>query len=77
MTEKFVSKEETLRNRVYEFFEENKSLGKMFTVRHFMAENVPKSTVYSILKRSEHFKPTRKEGSGETQETTQSAQKGI
>ena len=38
----------------------------MFTVRDFMAENVPKSTVYSILKRSEHFKPTRKEGSGKT-----------
>ena len=63
MTEKFVSKEETIRNRVYEFFE-NKSLGKMLTVRHFMAENVPKSTVYSILKRSEHFKPIRKEESG-------------
>ena len=38
----------------------------MFTVRLFKAENVPKSTVYSILKRSEHFKPTRKEGSGKT-----------
>ena len=60
------SKEEALRIRAYAFFNENRSLGKIFTVRHFMAEKVPRSTVYRILKRSEYFPPERKQGSGQT-----------
>ena len=60
------SKEEALRIRAYAFFNENRSLGKIFTVRHFMAEKVPRSTVYGILKRSEYFPPERKQGSGQT-----------
>ena len=64
MVVKSATKEETLRNRVYRFFNENKSLGKMYTVRHFMAEQIPKRTIYSILQRSEHFPAKRKQGSG-------------
>ncbi len=37
MVAKNVSKQETLRNRVYKFFEENKNLGKSFTLKHFTA----------------------------------------
>jgi transposase len=66
MTKINTSKEEALRIRVYAFFNKNKKLGKMFTVRHFMAENVPRSTIYDILKRSEYFPPERKQGSGQT-----------
>jgi hypothetical protein len=64
MTKINATKEESLRIRVYKFFNENKSLGKMFTVRHFMAEQVPRSTIYNILKRSEYFSTERKQGSG-------------
>ena len=66
MTKINSSKEEALRIRVYAFFNENRSLGKIFTVRHFMAEKIPRSTVYRILKRSEYFSPERKQGSGQT-----------
>ena len=49
---------------MYEFFSENKSKGKIFTVNHFMAEKVPRRTIYDILKRIEHSSPKRKPGSG-------------
>jgi predicted DNA-binding protein (UPF0251 family) len=61
-----LSKEEALRIRVYAFFNENKLFGKVFTVRHFMAEQVPRRTIYNILERSEYFRPERKQGSGKT-----------
>ncbi|RMZ92758.1 tripeptidyl-peptidase 2 [Brachionus plicatilis] len=64
MIKKNSSKEETLRIRVFAFFNENRSLGKIFTVRHFMAEKIPRSTVYRILKRSDYFSPERKQGCG-------------
>ncbi|RNA06386.1 tripeptidyl-peptidase 2 [Brachionus plicatilis] len=60
------SKEEALRIRVYAFFNENRSLRKIFTIRHFMTEKIPRSTFYRILKRSEYFSPERKQGSGQT-----------
>ncbi|RNA39015.1 tripeptidyl-peptidase 2 [Brachionus plicatilis] len=60
------SKEEALRIRVYTFFNENRSLGKIITVRHFMAAKIPRNTVYRILKRSEYFSLKRKLGSGQT-----------
>jgi hypothetical protein len=40
---------------VYKFFGENKNLGKSFTVKHFTAEKVPRSTIYDILSRLENF----------------------
>ena len=66
MVAKNLSKQEALRNRVYKFFEENKNLGKSFTVKHFTAEKVPRSTVYDILSRLEDFPAQRKPGSGAT-----------
>ena len=47
------SKQELLRERVYNLYIENKYLGKVYTYNHFKAEIVPKSTVYSIIKRAE------------------------
>jgi len=44
-------KELSLRLRVYKFYEQHKSLGKLHTVRHFAEENVPKRTTYDIIKR--------------------------
>jgi hypothetical protein len=66
MVAKNVSKQEALRNRVYKFFEENKNLGKSYTVKHFTAEKVPRRTVYGILSRLEDFPAQRKPGSGAT-----------
>ncbi|RNA14881.1 tripeptidyl-peptidase 2 [Brachionus plicatilis] len=63
MTKINLSKEAAFKIRVYAFFKENRSLGKILTVRHFMAEKIPRSTVYRILKRSEY---ERKQGSGQT-----------
>jgi len=65
MVAKNVSKQEALRNRVYKFFEENKNLGKSYTVKHF-TEKVPRRTVYDILSRLEDFPAQRKPGSGAT-----------
>ncbi|RNA06641.1 hypothetical protein BpHYR1_037486 [Brachionus plicatilis] len=59
MTKINSSKEEALRIRVYAFFNENRSLGKIFTVRHFIAEKNPRNTVYRILKRSEYLKGSK------------------
>ncbi len=64
MISKIITKEEALRNRVYKFFFENKAKGKIYTVNHFMAEKVPRRTIYSILQRSEHSPVQRKSGSG-------------
>ena len=47
--------EEALRTRV--------SLGKIFTVRHFMAEQVPRRTIYNILERR-NFPPEKKQRIG-------------
>ena len=66
MVRKNSSKQEALRLRVYKFFEQNKKLGKIYTVNHFTAEQVPRRTVYSILSRLECFPALRKPGSGVT-----------
>lgn len=57
--------EEQRRERVYKFYFENKSKGKMFTVNHFLNERISKRTIYSIIGRAEKnidFK--RRPGSG-------------
>ena len=38
---------------MYKFYIQNKSLGKKYTLDHFKAENIPKSTIYSIIERAE------------------------
>ena len=51
--------------RVYNFYFENRILGKNYTVKHFIKENIPESTVYSIIQRAEkEFGPIRKPGNG-------------
>lgn len=54
-------KEEVVRNRIVHFYEANIDRGKIFTVNHFLNENIARSTIYSILKRKQ---VTRKAGSG-------------
>ena len=59
------SKEVDTRNRVYKFYSDNKNNGKIFTVNHFLAENVQRSTIYGIIKRVEDdIGPDRQPGSG-------------
>ena len=63
-----LSKQEAFRIRVYKFFEDNKKFGKMYTVNHFLAEKVPRRTIYSILSRFEYSPAKRKSGSGRTKQ---------
>ena len=42
-------KEESIRKRVYKFYFENKNKGKIYTVNHFLKENIAKSTIYEII----------------------------
>ena len=46
MVAKNSSKQEALRIRVYQFFEKNKELGKIYTQNYFTAEKVPSRAVY-------------------------------
>lgn len=48
------SKQEDRRKRIYNFYLENRSHGKEFTVNHFKAENVPKTTIYRIIQSAEN-----------------------
>ncbi len=47
------SNQELSKERVYKFYIQNKALGKKSTLDHFKAENIPKSTIYSIIERTE------------------------
>ncbi len=47
MSQKFLSKQEVLRERVYRFYNEHKADGKIFTVNHFKAKYVPERTMTS------------------------------
>ena len=51
MNKKINSKE--IRKRVYEFYLNHKNAGKKFTYDHLKVENIPKSTIYKIIKRAE------------------------
>ena len=53
MSEKMISEQELRWKRVYEFYLANKSEGKMFTIKNFEAENIPKRTIYTIMARAE------------------------
>lgn len=54
-----------VRTCIGQFWESNKHLGKAFTVKHFVSIGVPRSTVYSILRRCEKGeKLERRPGSG-------------
>ena len=59
------SRKELSQERVYNFYIENKSLGKRYTINHFKAENIPERTIYSIIERAENeIGPKRVVGSG-------------
>ena len=55
------SKQEVFRERVVQFYELHRNLGKKYTVQHFKSVNIAASTVYHILR-----SPTTacKQGSG-------------
>lgn len=57
--------QEALRKRVYAFLDLHPNYKKSWVVNHFRSENIPKSTMYSILSRKENnIGPERKVGSG-------------
>ena len=57
--------EGSLRKRVYAFLDLHPDDNKIFIVNHFRMENIPKSTIYNILKRKgNNIGPERKVGSG-------------
>ena len=50
---------------MYKSYSDNKNNGKIFTVNHFLPQNLPRSTIYDIIKRVEdEIAPDRKPGSG-------------
>ena len=65
MMKKFLSRQDTSRKRVYEFYLNNRVRGKKYTIDHFSAENIPKTTIYDIIQRAENESGyNRKPGSG-------------
>ena len=56
-----MNQRETLRNRVYCFYEKNKIKSKKFTVDHFLSEGIAKSTLYETLNRYESGKGAKDE----------------
>ena len=60
-----MSKDPTLKKRVYQFYAENIEKGKYYVAKNFIDEGVPKTTVYRHISSSEQNKPIeRKVGSG-------------
>lgn len=58
-------KPSTLNQCVYEYYNAHWNKGKKTIVDHFLDENVPKSTIYDIIKRWERGLPAeRKKRSG-------------
>ena len=53
MSLEYKPKEIDTKKRVYKFYSDNKNNCKIFIVYHFLAENVPRSTIYGIIKRVE------------------------
>ncbi|KAL4510759.1 hypothetical protein ABPG72_004913 [Tetrahymena utriculariae] len=65
MVKETQSKQELLRERVYNFYMDNKNRGKSYTYKHFQEENIAKSTICRIIKLAdEGLSPKRKQGSG-------------
>ena len=59
------SKEHDLRSRVYKFYSNHYAAGELFSVNHFILEEVSKRTDYAILQRYENnLLATRQSGSG-------------
>ncbi|KAL4490736.1 hypothetical protein ABPG72_021790 [Tetrahymena utriculariae] len=60
MVKKFSSKQEQNRERIYNFYLENKVKGKHDTFLHFQAEGIAKSTIYDIIKRAQEGTPVKR-----------------
>lgn len=57
--------QEIVRMRVYKFYLENVHKGKSYTVNHFLAEKIPRSTIYRVLQHADYESGwKRKPGSG-------------
>lgn len=53
------------RERIFQFYLENCTLGNKATVEHFLAEGVPRSTIYDIIQRArDNIPPERQSGQG-------------
>ncbi len=59
-----VSKQEDTRKRIYKFYSDNRDQGKLFTVKHFRAENIPNRTIYDIKRAESDSGHQRVQGSG-------------
>ena len=58
-------KQEQVRALIGKFYIENWMKGKVYTIKHFKAMNIPKSTIYRVLQRYEEGTGSkRKSGSG-------------
>ena len=47
---------ETLRTRLYSYYEKYENLGKKFTIDHFISEGEKRTTIYDIINRFEFGK---------------------
>ncbi|KAL4490738.1 hypothetical protein ABPG72_021792 [Tetrahymena utriculariae] len=65
MGRQITSNQELKRERVYNFYLDNRKKGKYFTYSHFKDEHIPKSTIYRIIDRAEKgIGADRVQGSG-------------
>ena len=55
---------ETLRIRLYFYYEKYKHLGKKFTIHHFISEGEKRTTMYDIINRFESGKNAKHQSGG-------------
>ena len=55
---------ETLRIRLYSYFEKYKHLRKKFTIEHFIGEGEKRTTIYDIINRFESRKNAKHQSGG-------------
>ena len=55
---------ETLRIRLYFYYEKYKHLGKKFTIDHFISEGEKRTTIYDIINRFESGKNAKLQSEG-------------
>ena len=55
---------ETLRIRIYSYYEKYKHLGKKFTFDHFISEGEKRTTIYDIINRFESGKNAKHQSGG-------------
>ena len=60
-----MNKQESVRNRICQFFEKNKKFGNKVTLNHFLAEGIPRRSIYNAIKRvNDGNGAERRKGSG-------------